>query len=69
MVSPGPIDTPLLNDVLANPDNMKALASTVVMGRLGRPEEIAKAALFLTSDDASFITGAELFVDGGSAQG
>lgn len=68
VISPGPIDTPLLNDAFANPDNMKALASTVVMGRLGRPEEIAKAALFLTSDDASFITGAELFVDGGSAQ-
>jgi NAD(P)-dependent dehydrogenase (short-subunit alcohol dehydrogenase family) len=47
---------------------MKALASTVVMGRLGRPQEIAKAVVFLASDDASFITGAELFVDGGAAQ-
>ncbi|HEX3536278.1 MAG TPA: glucose 1-dehydrogenase [Stellaceae bacterium] len=68
VVSPGPIDTPLLNQTFADPDNMKGLASTVVMGRLGRPEEIAKAATFLASDDASFITGAELFVDGGSAQ-
>jgi NAD(P)-dependent dehydrogenase (short-subunit alcohol dehydrogenase family) len=68
VVSPGPIDTPLLNEAFADPDNMKALASTVVMGRLGRPEEIARAALFLVSEDASFITGAELFVDGGSAQ-
>jgi NAD(P)-dependent dehydrogenase (short-subunit alcohol dehydrogenase family) len=47
---------------------MKALASTVVMGRLGRPEEIAKAVVFFASDDASFVTGAELFVDGGAAQ-
>ncbi len=68
VVSPGPIDTSLLNEAFSNPDDMKALASTVVMGRLGRPEEIAKSVLFLASDDASFITGAELFVDGGSAQ-
>jgi NAD(P)-dependent dehydrogenase (short-subunit alcohol dehydrogenase family) len=68
VVSPGPIDTPLLNEAFANPDDMKALAATVVMGRLGRPEEIAKAVVFLASADASFITGIELFVDGGSAQ-
>jgi NAD(P)-dependent dehydrogenase (short-subunit alcohol dehydrogenase family) len=68
VVSPGPIDTPLLNEAFANPDDMKALASTVVMGRLGRPQEIAKAVVFFASDDASFITGAELFVDGGAAQ-
>jgi NAD(P)-dependent dehydrogenase (short-subunit alcohol dehydrogenase family) len=67
-VSPGPIDTPLLNEAFANPDDMKALAATVVMGRLGRPEEIAKAVVFLASSDASFITGVELFVDGGAAQ-
>ena len=67
-VSPGPIDTPLLNEAFSNPDDMKALASTVVMGRLGRPEEIAKAVVFLASSDASFITGVELFVDGGAAQ-
>ena len=53
-VSPGPIDTPLLNEAFANPDDMKALASTVVMGRLGRPEEIAKSVAFLASSDASF---------------
>jgi NAD(P)-dependent dehydrogenase (short-subunit alcohol dehydrogenase family) len=68
VISPGPIDTPLLNEAFSNPNDMKALASTVVMGRLGRPEEIAKAVTFLASGDASFITGAELFVDGGAAQ-
>lgn len=67
-VSPGPIDTPLLNEAFANPDNMKALVSTVLMGRLGKPEELAKPVVFLASDDASFITGAELYVDGGAAQ-
>jgi NAD(P)-dependent dehydrogenase (short-subunit alcohol dehydrogenase family) len=67
-VSPGPIDTPLLNAAFASPDDMKALASTIVMGRLGRPEEIAKAVVFLASSDASFVTGVELFVDGGAAQ-
>jgi NAD(P)-dependent dehydrogenase (short-subunit alcohol dehydrogenase family) len=67
-VSPGPIDTPLLNESFSNPDEMKALVSTVVMGRLGRPEELAKSVVFLASSDASFITGVELFVDGGAAQ-
>jgi NAD(P)-dependent dehydrogenase (short-subunit alcohol dehydrogenase family) len=68
VVSPGPIDTPLLNEAYSNPDDMKTLASTVVMGRLGRSEEIAKAVTFFASGDASFITGAELYVDGGAAQ-
>jgi NAD(P)-dependent dehydrogenase (short-subunit alcohol dehydrogenase family) len=67
-VSPGPIDTPLLNEAFSNPDDMKTLASTILMGRLGRPEELAKPIVFLASDDASFITGAELYVDGGAAQ-
>ena len=67
-VSPGPIDTPLLDEAFVNPDDMQALASTVLMGRLGRPEELAKPIAFLASDDASFIAGAELYVDGGAAQ-
>ncbi len=67
-VSPGPVDTSLLNQMFANPDDMKALVSTVPMGRLGRPEELAKAVVFLASADASLITGVELFVDGGAAQ-
>jgi NAD(P)-dependent dehydrogenase (short-subunit alcohol dehydrogenase family) len=68
VVSPGPVDTPLLNGTFSNPNDRQALASTVVMGRLGRPEELAKPVVFLASDDASFITGAELYVDGGAAQ-
>jgi NAD(P)-dependent dehydrogenase (short-subunit alcohol dehydrogenase family) len=52
----------------AGQQRLKMLTSIVPMGRLGRPEEIAKAVVFLASDDASFIAGAELFVDGGFAQ-
>jgi NAD(P)-dependent dehydrogenase (short-subunit alcohol dehydrogenase family) len=71
-LSPGPIDTPGLNAVATNEEEVRkfktSLASTVPMGRLGTPDEIAKAAVFLASDDSSFITGVELFVDGGTAQ-
>lgn len=47
---------------------MKRLASTIVTGRLGRPEELARPVVLLASDDASFMAGAELYVDGGAAQ-
>jgi len=71
-VSPGPIDTPGLNDLVASTgggeQRLKALSSVVPLGRLGTPDEIAKAVVFLASDDSSFITGTELFVDGGFAQ-
>src|SRR5438309_8107060 len=71
-VSPGPIETPGLNNLLASSETgqqrAKMIAATVPLGRLGRPDEIAKAVVFLASDDASFITGTELFVDGGFAQ-
>ncbi|MEK6208885.1 MAG: glucose 1-dehydrogenase [Pseudomonadota bacterium] len=71
-VSPGSIDTPGLNDLLASSEvgeqRRKAITSAVPLGRFGTPEEIAKAVVFLASDDASYITGAELFVDGGFAQ-
>ena len=71
-VSPGPIDTPGLRELLASSEvgkQRKQMISTgVPLGRLGTPHEIAKAVVFLASDDASYITGIELFVDGGFAQ-
>jgi NAD(P)-dependent dehydrogenase (short-subunit alcohol dehydrogenase family) len=71
-VSPGPIDTPGLNELLGSSETgqqrAKIIASTVPLGRRGTPEEVAKAVVFLASDDSSFITGTELFVDGGLAQ-
>src|SRR5881409_3820379 len=71
-VSPGPIDTPGLNELLASSETgqqrAKMIAATVPLGRLGRPDEIAKAVAFLASDDSSYVTGIELFVDGGIAQ-
>jgi NAD(P)-dependent dehydrogenase (short-subunit alcohol dehydrogenase family) len=66
VLSPGPTDTPLSNG--APPDAIARIVSTVPMGRMGTSDEIAKAALFLASDDSSFVTGIELFVDGGRAQ-
>jgi NAD(P)-dependent dehydrogenase (short-subunit alcohol dehydrogenase family) len=61
---PGPTDTPMLRKA-KTPDQLEAFAKTFPMGRLGQPEELARAALFLASDDASFVTGALLHADGG----
>jgi len=61
---PGPTDTPMLRSVLS-PDQIQAFAETFPMGRMGRPEELANAALFLASDESSFVTGALIAVDGG----
>jgi NAD(P)-dependent dehydrogenase (short-subunit alcohol dehydrogenase family) len=71
-VSPGPIETPGLNNLLASAgageERLKMLSNNVPLGRLGTPDEIAKAVVFLASDDSSYVTGTELFVDGGFAQ-
>lgn len=72
-LSPGSTKTPGLVD-LAGPDPARqqemldAMAASIPLGRVGDPDEIAKAAVFLASDDSSFVNGVELFVDGGSAQ-
>jgi NAD(P)-dependent dehydrogenase (short-subunit alcohol dehydrogenase family) len=66
VVSPGPIRTPLT--IRQSADVIARIVSTVPMGRMGEPDEVAKAALYLASDDSSFVTGIELFVDGGRAQ-
>ncbi|WP_437626815.1 glucose 1-dehydrogenase [Sorangium sp. So ce1151] len=72
VISPGPIDTPGLHGLSATEEQAQqikaGLVASVPLGRLGLPEEVAKAAVFLASDDSSFINGAELFVDGGAAQ-
>lgn len=70
-VSPGPIDTPGLQSFTSTKigqEHMKMISNLVPIGRIGIPDDIAKAVLFLASDDSSFITGTELFVDGGMAQ-
>jgi len=71
-VSPGAIDTPGLTELLGSSEvgqqRAKTIASRVPLGRRGTPEEVAKAVVFLASDESSYITGTELFVDGGMAQ-
>lgn len=71
-ISPGTIDTPGIDGLVPSQeqaDQLKSyMASTIPMGRIGRPDEVASAALFLASDQSSFITGIELFVDGGRNQ-
>jgi NAD(P)-dependent dehydrogenase (short-subunit alcohol dehydrogenase family) len=66
VLSPGPIKTPLVD--LQPPEAIARILATIPMGRMGEPDEIAKAAVFLASDDSSFVTGIELFVDGGRGQ-
>ena len=67
-VSPGFTDTPPWHSIEAAEERMKIISSNVPLGRFGTPDEIAKAVVFLASDDSSYITGIELFVDGGFAQ-
>jgi NAD(P)-dependent dehydrogenase (short-subunit alcohol dehydrogenase family) len=71
-ISPGPIDTPIFNSLAQTEEEIKqikaSLVAAVPMGRMGSHDEIAKAVSFLASNDSSYITGIELFVDGGMAQ-
>lgn len=65
-LSPGPVDTPMFDGV--SDEFRKAMTDLIPLGRLGKPEEIASAALFLASDESSYIAGAELCIDGGMTQ-
>jgi NAD(P)-dependent dehydrogenase (short-subunit alcohol dehydrogenase family) len=67
-VSPGPIATPLIDKAGFTQEQIEQFLGSVPMGRVGTPDEVAKTAVFLASDDSSYITGTELFVDGGAAQ-
>src|SRR4029077_8927952 len=71
-ISPGPIDTPGLSGLAKTEEEAQQfksyLAGLVPLGRIGAPDEVAKAAVFLATDDSSFVNGIELFVDGGAAQ-
>ena len=71
VLSPGPVDTPILGKLGISAENRpafeKQMASAIPLGRLGQPEELARAALFLASNDSSFVTGVDLRVDGGIA--
>ncbi len=68
-ICPGFVETALTERALKNPGIAKALINSTPLRRFGAPEEIAKAALFLAGDDASYVTGAELAVDGGMSAG
>jgi len=67
-VSPSFIDTAPWHSIEAAEERMKTISNSVPLGRFGTPDEIAKAVVFLASDDSSYVTGTELFVDGGFAQ-
>lgn len=64
-IAPGAIETPMDAPLKEHPEQMKTLLSEIPLGRMGKPEEVANLALYLASDDSSYVTGSTLFVDGG----
>ena len=65
-IHPGLIDTPMLGETrMANPDTLEQMLGQIPLGRIGQPEEVARLALFLASDDSAYSTGSEFLVDGG----
>jgi NAD(P)-dependent dehydrogenase (short-subunit alcohol dehydrogenase family) len=67
VVSPGPVQTPGF-DAFANDDMRDAMTGMIPLGRLGKPDDIARAIVYLATDDSSFVTGIDLAVDGGATQ-
>jgi meso-butanediol dehydrogenase/(S,S)-butanediol dehydrogenase/diacetyl reductase len=71
-ICPGPIDTPILRTALDSVpvENVESLVTSIIpMGRIGRPEEVANVALFLASDESSYVSGAVIPVDGAMLSG
>ena len=64
-VHPGPIDTPMIQESLADPARREDFHQRTPLGRIGTPEDIAYGVLYLASDESSFVTGSELVIDGG----
>ena len=64
-IHPGPIDTPMADAIFDDPKKLEWVHSMIPMGRRGQPEEVAAGALYLASDESSYVTGAELIIDGG----